>query len=102
MAEETDVRGTPIQEIIKAMDGAELAAGRKYSECEAEDIYKLKLIDFANVYTPGSSSEESEAAVLMRNTPDEDLIRGVTNLLSLLQALLNNPNILDEGDPVTI
>lgn len=36
---------------------------------EEQDIYKLKLIDFANVFTPLDAAEETARAA-----PDEDLI----------------------------
>ena len=57
---------------------------------DSEDIYKLKLIDFANVLIPGKNNTEDTAKA------DEDLIKGVSNLLQLLEALISNPHILDD------
>lgn len=67
-----------------------------------EEVCKLKLIDFANVFTPESvqgpsSGEDSDSQCHhMKTTPDEDLIKGVQNLISLLQAMISNPNLLDD------
>ena len=68
-----------------------------------EGIYKLKLIDFANVFTPlNQVSEDQEGISQMRSTTDEDLIKGVSNLISLLQALLSSPHILDDESSIWI
>jgi hypothetical protein len=65
----------------------------------SDDILKLKLIDFANVYIPCASSQDpSSDPHTLSPAPDEDLMQGIQKIIGLLEELLRTPNLLDDYD----
>ena len=64
-----------------------------------DDTIKLKLIDFANVFTPPSNSQTlSSDPHATATAPDEDLLLGIQKIICLLEEMLRTPHLLDDYD----
>ena len=64
-----------------------------------DDSIKLKLIDFANVFTPPSNSLTlSSDPHAIATAPDEDLMLGIQKIIFLLEEMLRTPHLLDDYD----
>jgi hypothetical protein len=63
------------------------------------DTIKLKLIDFANVFTPPSNSlPPLSDPHSIATAPDEDLMLGIQKIIGLLEEMLRTPHLLDDYD----
>ena len=64
-----------------------------------DDTIKLKLIDFANVFTPPSNSQTPLSDPhAISPSPDEDLMLGIQKIIGLLEEMLRTPHLLDDYD----